>query len=454
MVAAPSLLMRGLAVVLAVLQWTTAARPCDAAGAAATCVGLAPLKQRAEVVSITEFGGVGDGRTLNTWAFRKAVYRIQHQRRLGGTTLHVPAGTWLTGSFNLTSHMTLFLARGAVLKATQDTRSWPLVAPLPSYGRGRELPGSRYASFIHGNGLRDVVITGDKGIIDGQGDVWWNMWRRKTLEHTRPSLVEFMHSSGIHISNIILKNSPFWNIHPVYCDNVVVTNMMILAPRDSPNTDGVDPDSSSNVCIEDSYISTGDDLVAIKSGWDEYGIAYGRASSGVTVRRVRGSTPFSGVAVGSEASGGVRDVLVQDCAFSDAGYGVHVKTAVGRGGFIRNVTVDGVRLRNVRVAAVRIAGDDGVGDHPDGRFSRLAVPVVEGVWVRNVWGVGVREPGAIQGIPSRPFTRICLDNVKLYGGGKAAAWRCRDVKGAALGVSPSPCAELATSTSLASGSCA
>lgn len=111
--AASSLRILALALIaaLSVLQ------PCDAA--AATCMGLAPAKQRPEVVSITEFGGVGDGRTLNTWAFRKAVYRIQHQRRRGGTTLHVPAGTWLTGSFNLTSHMTLFLARGAVLKATQ-----------------------------------------------------------------------------------------------------------------------------------------------------------------------------------------------------------------------------------------------------------------------------------------------------------------------------------------------
>lgn len=130
----------------------------------------------------------------------------------------MPVGTWLSGSFNLTSHMTLFLARGAVLKATQDTRSWLLMEPLPSYGRGRELPGARYASFIHGNGLRDVVITGDKGVIDGQGDVWWNMWRRRTLQHTRPNLVEFVHSSGIHISNVVLKNSLFWNIHPVYSE--------------------------------------------------------------------------------------------------------------------------------------------------------------------------------------------------------------------------------------------
>ncbi|KAF8642627.1 hypothetical protein HU200_067308 [Digitaria exilis] len=421
-----------------------------AASAAATCVGLAPAKRRREVISITEFGGVGDGRTVNTWAFRKAVYRIEHQRRRGGTELRVPAGTWLTGSFNLTSHMTLFLARGAVLKATTDTRRWPLVEPLPSYGRGREMPGARYAGFISGNGLRDVVITGDKGVIDGQGEVWWNMWRRRTLQHTRPNLVEFMHSTGIHISNIVLKNSPFWNIHPVYCNNVVVTNMMILAPHDSPNTDGVDPDSSTNVCIEDSYISTGDDLVAIKSGWDEYGIAYNRPSSGITIRRVRGSSPFSGIAIGSEASGGVSDVLVEDCSIFNSGYGIHIKTNVGRGGYIKNVTVDNVRMSGVRVAGVRIAGD--AGDHPDANFSQLAVPTVDAVRITNVWGVGVQQPGSLEGIRSSPFTRICLSNVKLFGWRNGAAWRCRDVRGAALGVRPSPCAELATSFA-AAGSC-
>ncbi|KAL6629431.1 hypothetical protein ACP70R_029196 [Stipagrostis hirtigluma subsp. patula] len=446
MAASSSSLHGRVAVAAAVLHALLVAQ---CATAAATCAGAAPARLRPEVVSITEFGGVGDGRTLNTWAFRKAVYRIQHQRRRGGTTLHVPAGTWLTGSFNLTSHMTLFLARGAVLKATQDARSWPLMAPLPSYGRGRELPGARYASFIHGNGLRDVVITGDKGVIDGQGVVWWNMWRRRTLQHTRPNLVEFMHSSGIHISNIILKNSPFWNIHPVYCDNVVITNMMILAPHDSPNTDGIDPDSSTNVCIEDSYISTGDDLVAIKSGWDEYGIAYGRPSSGITIRRVRGSSPFSGIAIGSEASGGVSDVLVEDCSVYNSGFGIHIKTNVGRGGYIRNVTVDNVRMSNVR-SGVRIAGD--VGDHPDGHFSQLAVPTVDAVSIKNVWGVNVQQPGSIEGIRNSPFTRICLSNVKLFGWRSNAAWRCRDVHGAALGVQPWPCAELATSFASA-GSC-
>jgi len=209
-------------------------------------------------------------------------------------------------------------------------------------------------------------------------------------------------------------------------------------------------DSSTNVCIEDSYISTGDDLVAIKSGWDEYGIAYGRPSSGITIRRVRGSSPFSGIAIGSEASGGVRDVLVEDCSIFNSGYGIHIKTNVGRGGYIRNVTVDNVRMSGVR-SGVRIAGD--VGDHPDGRFSQLAVPTVDAVRIRNVWGVGVQQPGSLEGIRSSPFTRICLSNVKLFGGRDGAAWRCRDVRGAALGVHPSPCAELATSFASAAGSC-
>ncbi|TVU33303.1 hypothetical protein EJB05_25113 [Eragrostis curvula] len=430
--------LRGLAVALAALA--VLLHGTDAA-AAATCVGVAPAKQRPEVVSITEFGGVGDGRTVNTWAFRKAVYRIQHQRRRGGTTLHVPAGTWLTGSFNLTSHMTLFLARGAVLKATQDTRSWPLMAPLPSYGRGREMPGARYASFIHGNGLRDVVITGDKGVIDGQGEVWWNMWRRRTLQHTRPNLVEFMHSSGIHISNIILKNSPFWNIHPVYCDNVVVTNMMILAPHDSPNTDGVDP----GLVHLDGRRPSGDQE------------RVGRVRHRLRAPELRHHNPPRARLVAVQRHrhrqrglGGVRDVLVEDCAVFDAGYGIHIKTNVGRGGYIRNVTVSRVRLRNVR-AGVRIAGD--VGDHPDARFSQSAVPTVDDVTIRDVWGVGVQQPGSLEGIRSAPFTRICLSNVKLYGSRNdaAAAWKCRDVRGAALGVRPSPCAELATN--LASGYC-
>ncbi|XP_064960096.1 probable polygalacturonase [Musa acuminata AAA Group] len=406
----------------------------------ATCSGIVPMKSREKTVSIADFGGVGDGKTLNTAAFESAISHIVQQNASGGTLLYIPAGVWLTGAFNVTSHMTLFLAKDAVIKATQDTSNWPLIDPLPSYGRGRELPGGRYMSLIHGNGLRDVIITGENGTIDGQGEMWWNMWRKKTLRFTRPNLLELMHSTDVIISNVVFQDSPFWNIHPVYCSNVVVKNVTILAPYDSPNTDGVDPDSSMNVCIEDCYISTGDDLVAVKSGWDEYGIAYARPSSGIIVRRVTGSNQFAGIAIGSETSGGIENVFAENLDIFDSGIGIHIKTNSGRGGFIRNITISDVNLNNVR-KALKISGK--AGDHPDDGYDPNALPVVDGLTIKNVWGVGVRQPGSIQGIKDSPFTHICLSNVTLkFNSSREVPWTCADVSGGALEVQPSPCAEL------------
>ncbi|RRT68576.1 hypothetical protein BHE74_00044433 [Ensete ventricosum] len=230
-----------------------------------TCSGIVPMKSRGEVVSITDFGGVGDGRTLNTAAFVSAVFHIEQRKVPEGSLLYIPAGVWLTEAFNLTSHMTLFLAEGAVIKATQ-------VCYLGSYF------------------------------------------------------------------------SPVMSIAKI--------------------------NSSLNVCIEDCYISTGDDLVAVKSGWDEYGIAYARPSSGIIVRRL-------------------------------------------------------------------------TGDHPDDRYDPNALPVVDGLTIKNVWGVRVQQPGSIQGIKNSPFTQICLSNVKLDAASPVGvSWACADVSGGALDVQPSPCAEL------------
>lgn len=436
-----------LTAILLLVEWGS---PAAAAEGEETCSGIVLMKKREVTVSVADFGAVGDGQTLNTAAFQRAVAEIERRGLPGGTLLYVPPGVWLTGAFNLTSRMTLFLARGAVIKASQDTSSWPLIAPLPSYGRGRELPGGRYMSLIHGNEIHDVIITGENGTIDGQGEIWWNMWRQNTLPFTRPNILELMHSTDIIISNVVFQNSPFWNIHPVYCSNVVVKNVTVLAPDDSPNTDGVDPDSSLNVCIEDCYISTGDDLVAVKSGWDEYGIAYARRSAGITIRRLTGSSPFAGVAVGSETSGGVENVLVESMHIYNTGVGIHIKTNSGRGGYIRNITVSGVNLNDVR-KAIRIAGD--VGGHPDDKYDPNALPVVDGLIIKNVWGVDIQQPGAIEGIKNSPFTRICLSNLTLHGGGaQEVPWKCEDVSGGASKVQPSPCTELSSTSGM--GFCA
>ena len=151
-------------------------------------------------------------------------------------------------------------------------------------------------------------------------------------------------------------------------------------------------DSSSNVCIEDSYISTGDDLVAVKSGWDEYGIAYGRPSYGITIRRLTGSSPFAGIAIGSETSGGVENVLAEHINLFNMGVGIHIKTNSGRGGLIKNITVAHVYVENAR-QGIKIAGD--VGGHPDEKFNPNALPVVKGITIKNVWGVKVNQAGSV-----------------------------------------------------------
>lgn len=233
------------------------------------------------------------------------------------------------------------------------------------------------------------------------------------------------------------------------CSYFVVHHTTILAPRDSPNTDGVDPDSSSDICIEDTYIATGDDLIAVKSGWDEYGINYNRPSTRITVRRITGSTPFAGVAVGSETSGGVENVLIEHITLHNVAVGVHIKTNTGRGGFVRNITVSDVYMENAK-KGIKIAGD--VGNHPDARFDPDALPVVSDIVIRNVTGVKVQQAGLFKGIKKANFTNICLSNINMYGGYSSTVegrrgrddsnWECSNVMGSSSRVSPSPCSEL------------
>ncbi|KAJ1439942.1 Pectin lyase fold/virulence factor [Sesbania bispinosa] len=202
----------------------------------------APPMLRPVVFNLTDFGGVGDGITLNTEAFEKAVSAISKLGDKGGGQLNVPPGRWLTAPFNLTSHMTLFLAEDAVILGIQDEKYWPLMPALPSYGYGREHIGPRYGSLIHGQNLRDVVITGHNGTINGQGQTWWTKYRQKLLNHTRGPLVQILWSNDIVITNITLRDSPFWTLHPYDCKNVTIKNVTILAPvSHAPNTDGIDP---------------------------------------------------------------------------------------------------------------------------------------------------------------------------------------------------------------------
>ncbi|XP_057964919.1 probable polygalacturonase isoform X2 [Malania oleifera] len=357
----------------------------------------------------------------------------------GGAQLFVPAGRWLTGSFDLISHLTLWLDKDAVILGSMNSDDWPVVDPLPSYGRGRELPGGRHRSLIFGRNLTDVVITGDNGTIDGQGSVWWEWFRNKTLDYTRPHLVELMNSTGLFISNLTFLNSPFWTLHPVYCSRVTVRNVTILAPLDSPNTDGIDPDSSDDVCIEDCYISTGDDLIAIKSGWDEYGISYARPSKHITIRGLVGETrSSSGIAIGSEMSGGVSEVHAENIQFFNSNTGIRIKTSPGRGGYVRNIFISNITMADVNIA-LRFTSQ--YGEHPDEFYDPTALPVIEKITIKEVTGQNIKFAGLLEGLKEDNFVNICLSNITLKVT-SPSPWNCSFIQGYSEWVSPDICQPL------------
>ncbi|CAL9135607.1 unnamed protein product [Musa acuminata var. zebrina] len=196
----------------------------------------------------------------------------------------------------------------------QDINEWPSSLTLcPPTFRGRKIRWGRYSNLIMGYNLTDVVITGrNNGTIDGQGETWWKMFRNKELNYTRGYLIELMYCKQVLISNITLVNSPSWNVHPVYSSHVIVSGITILAPVNSPNTDGIDPDSSSNVRIEDCYIVSGDDCIAIKSGWDEYGIAFNMSSKHIVIRRLTCISPRALSSPWEARCRGIQDVRAED----------------------------------------------------------------------------------------------------------------------------------------------
>ncbi|KAE9460142.1 hypothetical protein C3L33_07940, partial [Rhododendron williamsianum] len=335
---------------------------------------------RGHSASITDYGGVGDGKASNTKAFHDAVNHLSQYGSDGGAQLIVPAGKWLTGSFNLTSHFTLFLHKDA------DINGWPVIDPLPSYGRGRDAVGGRYISFIFGTNLTDVVITA-------------------------------------------------WNVHPVYSRNIIVQGVTILAPVTSPNTDGINPGTK----IQDCYIVSGDDCVAVKSGWDEYGISYGMPTKQLVIRRLTCISPYSAtIALGSEMSGGIQDVRAEDIVAINTESGVRIKTGVGRGGYVKDIYVRGMSLHTMKWA-FWITGN--YGSHPDTHYDPKAVPAIQNINYMNVVAENVSMAARLEGISGDPFTGICISNatIGLAKKAKKVPWTCTDIEGMTSGVTPPPC---------------
>lgn len=286
--------------------------------------------------NVKDFGASGDGINKDKSSFERAILECE---RYGGGTIYVPAGIYLIGPIHLKSNMTLYIESGAVLKFSQDIDDYQTV-----YTRWEGEEGEVYSPLIYGKGVENVSIVGF-GTIDGQGMVWWKLHKERKLRYPRPRTISFYKSRNITIDGIRIVNSPSWTINPIECENITVNNVKIQNPYDSPNTDGINPESCKGVRISNCYIDVGDDCITLKSGTEDCKEKI--PCENVTITNCIMAHGHGGLVIGSEMSGGVRNVVISNCIFEGTDRGIRIKTRRGRGGIVEDIRVSNIIMKDV-----------------------------------------------------------------------------------------------------------
>lgn len=269
-----------------------------------------------------------------TEAFVRA---IEDLRGAGGGVLYVPAGIYRTYPVRLYSNITLYLETGAVLRFFQEKSGYELVSA--------EFEGERqkmHMPCIYAKDAENIRIAGG-GVIDGDGSYWWKI--KDEIQEARPYLMYFEDCRRIKVEDVQLMNSPAWTVHPLYCEDVEIRGISIKNPKDSPNTDGINPDSCRNVRILDCLIDVGDDCITLKAGTED--TPRKAPCENITISNCNLLHGHGGVVIGSEMSGTVRNVTISNCVFRETDRGVRVKTRRGRGGVMERVVISNLIMDKV-----------------------------------------------------------------------------------------------------------
>ena len=361
------------------------------------------------MITVLEFGAVGDGVTDSTLALQKALDSV---RETGGE-VRVPAGVYVTGSLRLYSNTTLYLEAGAVLLASGDKAKYPYITEemLPGFVRG-----TRQGILFALDG-ENISIRGE-GTIDGRGYYWWD---KTETDERRPRTIQFINVDRVTIEGIRIVNSPCWTVHPIHCNNVTIHNISIFNPYDSPNTDGINPESCKNVKISDCCIDVGDDCVTIKSGLERDIFQKQYPCENITVTNCTFVHGHGGIVIGSEMSGGVRNMTVSNCIFRDTERGIRIKTRRKRGGFVEDILINNVIMDNV-IAGITMNQYYKCGVSPDEtelftyepRPVDAATPHIGGITISNVIMINVRAAGIyFLGLPEMPISNVKIMNTDI-----------------------------------------
>jgi polygalacturonase len=412
-------------------------------------------------VSLLDFGAVGDGATLNTQAFEKAIVALS---AMGGGELDVPPGIWLTGPIKLQSNINLHLERGALVQFSRDFNLYPLLV-IDMKGE-KEVDST---SPISGINLENIAITGDGiidgggdawrpvkkdklteqdwkalvasgGVLDARGDTWWpsesSMNGAKivtalrqanslnlqdyepTHQYLRPKMVRLIGCKRVMLQGVTFENPPNWTLNPALCEDVSILNITVHNSYAAQNSDALDVESCRHVVIRDSTFDAGDDGICLKSGKDAAGRRIGVPDEDVLIEGCTVYHAHGGFVIGSEMSGGMRNIYVDNCTFIGTDNGLRFKSARGRGGIVEKIFISNVWMENILQNAIdfEMFYENGSAKDMAGTNSppvNDGTPQFREIHFKNIVCRGAQKAIVLEGLPEMPIRDFDLVNVSI-----------------------------------------
>ncbi len=419
-------------------------------------------------VNITDFGAVADGKTLNTEAINNAIKDVNSK---GGGKVVIPAGLWLTGPIELKSNVNLYTEQNSLILFTDDFNAYPI---LETSFEGLET--RRCQSPISAWNAENIAITG-YGVFDGSGDSWRpvkkgkmtaSQWKSllasggvvendvwyptagslkgakackefnnpegiETDEEwneirpwLRPVLLNIVKSKKVLLEGVTFKNSPSWCLHPLSCEHITIKDVKVFNPWYSQNGDALDLESCNYALIINNVFDAGDDAICIKSGKDEDGRKRGEPCQNVIVKNNVVLHGHGGFVVGSEMSGGVKNIYVSDCTFLGTDVGLRFKSTRGRGGVVENIHIHNINMIDIPHEALLFDlfyGGKGAGEETEeeliARMKTAIPPVTEetpafrDIYISGITANGVGRAMFFNGLPEMPIRNIDIKGVQI-----------------------------------------
>ena len=433
-------------------------------------------------VKLSDFGAKGDGSALCTEAFQKAFAALVEK---GGGKLVVPQGVWYTGPIELKSNTELHLEKGAVILFAADESLYPI--KKTSF---EGLETRRCQSPVSATNATNIAITG-QGAIDGNGlywrplkkskvtdgqwkkftgmqkgvfkrnDLWvpsagyakgesiadmnvpkgletdeqWNEIRR----FLRPVMVSLVGCKNVLLKDVIFQNSPAWNIHPLMCENIIIDHVLARNPDYAQNGDALDLESCKNALIVNSTFDAGDDGICIKSGKDADGRKRGKPCENVVVDGCTVFQGHGGFVVGSEMSGGVKNILVQNCQFLGTDVGLRFKSCRGRGGVVENIFIRNISMFDIQgdaitfdlyyggKSAIEVLESGEKVNNIEAKPVDETTPEFRNIDIENIVCRHARRAMFFNGLPEKPITNIRLKNINISADVNSDFFNCKNV---------------------------